>query len=141
MSVTPAGTILCFDNGNFRTLPFAAKMHDADCYSRGVEFAVDEDAMTVSQVWSHGDGGADRTFACYQGGAYRLAKTGNTFLTYGGICTNDGVPTSSNTRAFARSRLVEVTPDGDIVFDMWVDSGEADGGAPLSSFRAEHVPG
>jgi len=140
VSVTPTGTILCFDNGNFRALPFAGKMADVDCYSRSVEFAVDEDAMTVTQVWSFGDGGTDRTFACYQGGAYRLPQTGNTFLTYGGVCSNDGAPTSNNAGAFARSRLVEVTPDGDIIFDMWINSGEADGGAPLSSFRAEHVP-
>jgi hypothetical protein len=141
VSVTPTGTILCFDNGNYRALPFAEKMPDADCYSRGVEFAVDEDAITVTQVWSFGDGGADRTFACYQGGAYRLPETGNTFLSFGGVCTKDGAPTSNNADAFARSRLVEVTPNGDIVFDMWIDSDEASGGAPLSSFRAEHVRG
>ena len=51
------------------------------------------------------------------------------------------MPTSNNQDAFARARLVEVTPGGDIVFDMWIDSGEASGGAPLSSFRAEHVSG
>ena len=143
VSITPDGTILCFDNGNFRALPFAEKMPDKMCYSRAVEFAVDEEAMTVAQVWSHGDGNGEgeKIFACYQGGAFRLPETGNTFLTYGGVCTKDGVSTSNNQDAFARARLVEVTPGGDIGLDMWIDSGEASGGAPLSSFRAEHVSG
>ena len=140
VSITPTGNILCFDNGNFRSLPFAEKMSDEACYSRGVEFAVDEQAMTVSQVWSYGSAEGDNTFACYQGGAYRLPATGNTFLTYGGVCTKDGVPTSDMLSAFARARLVEVTEAGDIVFDMWIDSGEAEGGLPLSSIRAEHFP-
>jgi arylsulfate sulfotransferase len=141
VSITPTGNILCFDNGNFRAMPFAGKMPDAECYSRGVEFAVDEDAMTVALIWSHGAGDGDNVFACYQGGAFRLPLTGNTFLTYGGVCTKDGVPTSDNAGAFARARLVEVTAGGEVVFDMWIDSGEDSGGAPLSSFRAEHVPG
>ncbi|MEE2760197.1 MAG: aryl-sulfate sulfotransferase [Pseudomonadota bacterium] len=141
VSVTPSGTILCFDNGNYRALPFASKMPDEVSYSRGVEFAVDEEAMTVQQVWSYGSADGDNTFACYQGGAYRLPQTGNTFLTYGGVCTKEGVPTSNNADAFARARLVEITPDGKVVFDLWIDSDENDGGAPLSSFRAEHFPG
>ena len=140
VSITPDGTVLCFDNGNFRALPFAETMPDEACYSRGVEYAVDEEAMTVTQVWSYGSAEGDNVYACYQGGAYRLPKTGNTFLTYGGVCTKDGVPSSDNAGSFARSRLVEVTPSGDVVFDMWIDSGEADGGAPLSSFRSEHFP-
>ena len=96
--------------------------------------------MTVSQVWSYGSAEGDNTLACYQGGAYRLPTTGNTFLTYGGVCTKDGVPTSDLRSAFARARLVEVSEAGDIVFDMWIDSGEAEDGLPLSSFRAEHFP-
>lgn len=50
-SVTPTGTILCFDNGNFRATPFAKKMPAEESYSRVVEYAIDEAAMTVRQVW------------------------------------------------------------------------------------------
>jgi arylsulfate sulfotransferase len=93
-SVVGRGRVLCFDNGNFRAGAFAPKQEEATSYSRVVEYEVDEAAQKVRQVWSFADGGPDRIFACYQGGAYRLPKTGNTFMTFGGICTVDGVPTS-----------------------------------------------
>jgi len=141
-SITPDGNILCFDNGNNQAVPFGDKTPAAECFSRAVEFDVDEEAMTVRQVWSYGDGGNgdEKLFACYQGGAYRLPQTGNTFITFGGVCTIDGAPTDDVENGFARARLVEVTPDNEIVFDMWIDDSDGDDPLPLSSFRAEFVP-
>jgi hypothetical protein len=46
-------------------------------------------------------------------------------MTYGGICTIDGVPTSDNRKGFCRARLMEVTPEKEML--------------SLSSFRAEFV--
>jgi hypothetical protein len=140
-SITPTGTILCFDNGNNRATPFDAKMPEAESYSRAVEFAVDEAALTVRQIWSYGDGGGDTPYGCFQGGAYRLPVTGNTFMNFGGICTIDGVPSSDNRKGFCRARLMEVTPEKEIVFDMWIDGGNEDPPLSLSSFRSEHLPG
>ena len=105
-----------------------------------VEFEIDETARTVRQPWCFGDGGEDRIFACYQGGACRLPKTGNTFMTFGGICTIDGVPTSDNVDAFGKARLIEVTPDGDVVFDALIDDSGSVEPRPFSAFRAEHFP-
>jgi hypothetical protein len=139
-SVTPAGTILCFDNGNYRATPFNPPMAEAECYSRAVEFAVDEEAGTVEQVWSYGEAPSDRLFACFQGGARRLPETGNTFITYGGVATIDGIPTANNDHGFGRARLVEVSPEGEVLFDLWVDSSEEENPISYSVFRAEHIP-
>jgi len=139
-SVTHDGTILCFDNGNNRSVPFGDKMSAEDSYSRAVEFEIDENNMTVRQVWAYGKDAGERLFACYQGGAYRLPKTGNTFITYGGVCTLDGKPAAVPGDSFAQARLVEVTPEKEVVFDMWIDDSAAEDAMPLSSFRAEFVP-
>lgn len=139
-SVTPSGTILCFDNGNNRSTPFTDRLSPAESYSRVVEFEVDEEAMTVRQVWAYGKDPGERLFACYQGGAYRLPETGNTFMTYGGIVTADGQPSASAGEGFARARLLEVTPDKEIVFDLWIDDSDTPNGMSLSSFRSQHVP-
>ncbi len=40
---------------------------------------------------------------------------------------------------FCRARLIEVTPDKEIVFDMWIEDTGSDP-MPLSAFRAEHYP-
>lgn len=139
-SVTPQGTILCFDNGNHKATPFQPKTPAVENYSRVVEFAVDEATMSARQVWAFGEADHEKMFACYQGGAYRLPQTGNTFMTYGGICTLDGESTEDVENGFARARLIEVTPRNEIVFDMWIDaSGESDARS-LSSFRSEHIP-
>lgn len=140
-TVTPAGTILCFDNGNLRATPFEKRMPAEESYSRAVEYKVDPDAMTVEQVWSYGEGPGERLFACYQGGAYRLPKTGNTIITYGGIATIDGVPTNRNLHAFCTSRIIEVTPQKEIVFDLLIADNSKTDPVPLSSFRADFLPG
>ncbi len=146
-SLTPAGTILCFDNGNFRALPFERALPNEENFSRAVEFAVDEAAGTVRQVWSYGEAPSERLFAGFQGGAYRLPnrgnkkgnETGNTFITYGGICTIAGQPVDEPDGADIRARLVEVTPEKDVVLDVRIGGG-ADDPKAMSVFRAEWVP-
>jgi hypothetical protein len=149
-SITPSGTILCFDNGNHRAQPFEKPTPAAQSYSRAVEFAVDEKAGAVRQVWCYGDRPRERLYAGFQGGAMRLPKTGNTFVTYGGICSIGGRPASGPDRFEAGeevqrdkldiyARLLEVTPDREIVLDMTIGGGPNDPKS-LSAFRAEHVP-
>lgn len=139
-SVTPEGHVLCFDNGNFRALPFERKMPAEESYSRAVEYKIDTKNMTVKQVWSYGDKKEERLFACYQGGAYRLNKTGNTIITYGGISTIDGIPTNRNLDAFCKARIIEVTKDNEIVFDLIIEDQSTDDPVPLSSFRSDFIP-
>jgi hypothetical protein len=135
-SITPAGTILCFDNGNDRALPFERRVPDAENTSRAVEFAIDDATRTIRQVWSYGEAPPARLFAGFQGGAMRLPNTGNTFITYGGVCSLDGKPSADSDRADIRARLIEVTPDNKVVLDLRVGGGVGDPRA-LSVFRSE----
>jgi hypothetical protein len=100
---------------------------------------VDEASGSVRQVWRYGDGDGERLFAGFQGGAFRLPKTGNTFITYGGICSLDGKPANEPNGADIRARLVEVTPDNDVVLDLRI-GGEPGDPKALSVFRSELVP-
>lgn len=139
-STTKAGNVLCFDNGNYQATPFDSKVPPQRNHSRAVEFAVDDEAGTVKQIWTF-DGGTDnRLYSCYQGGAFRLPQTGNTFITFGGVVTDNGSPSDASNGGFCHGRLLEVTEDGDIVFDLWVDSTDAANPIPFSVFRAEHLP-
>ncbi|MFM9970995.1 MAG: aryl-sulfate sulfotransferase [Burkholderiales bacterium] len=81
--VTPQGTIVMFDNGIFQAMPFAPMLPPAKTFSRGVEFEVDEKAMTVRQLWSSSaklDGDSVNSWA--MGDAHRLPKTGNMLVFY-----------------------------------------------------------
>lgn len=138
-SVTQAGTILCFDNGNHRAEPFERPVPPEENFSRAVEFAVDEGRGSVRQVWRYGDAKEERLFAGFQGGAFRLPKTSNTFITYGGICSLNGKPANEPDGANIRARLLEVTPDNEIVLDLRI-GGEPGDPKALSVFRSEFVP-
>jgi len=140
-SVSTSGTLICFDNGNHRAIPFDDKMPEADCYSRVVEFLINPEQKTVEQLWCRGRD-EDGTYSTYQSGAVRLPNTGNTFINYGGVCTLDGVPSGQINTGHCQARLVEVTPDlsGEIVFELEVNDTSTSGPVSLSSFRAEHYP-
>ena len=65
---TPQGTILMFDNGNFRARPFDDPMAPAESFSRAVEYSVDEENMEVREVWSYGGPGRRALLRLPRGG-------------------------------------------------------------------------
>ena len=73
---------------------------------------------------------------------FRLPRTGNTFINYGGVCTVDGVPSGRVYAGHCLARLIEVTPGspGEIVFELIVEDRSDDDPVALSSFRTEHFP-
>lgn len=55
--IMPDGNILLFDNGDNRNY------RGEGPYSRAVEYAIDEDAMTVRQAWSYGKERGEQTYS------------------------------------------------------------------------------
>lgn len=58
VTIMENGDLLMFDNGEFgrvKKVNEADAIEDEDNYSRAVIYRVDEDAMTVRQVWSYGE--------------------------------------------------------------------------------------
>lgn len=137
-SVTGAGRVLCFDNGNYRAGAFETPLPHRENFSRGIEFEIDDKSRTVRQIWEYGESAPERIYGCYQGGARRLPKTGNTLLTFGGICLNEGAPSAGVGADFGYARLIEVTMKGKIVFDLSVDDSESDTPLAYSAFRSDH---
>ena len=89
---TPAGTVLLWDNGIFQALPFdgrpIAPPHQS--YSRAVEYAVDEEKMTVREVWASSEKGSDNDSCnCFaMGDVHWMSRTGNVLVFYGGCLAN-----------------------------------------------------
>ena len=121
--ITPEGTLLLFDNGNDKAMPFevdpdtgepVVPVADEDNYSRAVEYLIDPDTMTVSQVWeSKGNAGVD-LYTGFISDADWLYKTGNVLMTFGGISFVDHVATPT------RARIIEVDRNNPAttVFDL-----------------------
>jgi hypothetical protein len=100
----PGGTFTLFDNGNFHTTPF----------SRAVEYRVDENAKTATQIWEFRHSPPVYGFAM---GYVQRLPNGNTLIGWGA----------------ARPALTEVRPDGTVTFEMSFGPG-------IFSYRAYRFP-
>ena len=86
--LTPAGTIVVFDNGSHQSRPPRPVKGVDEVFSRGVEYEVDEKLMTVRQVWQSDHRlDEDSCHAPFMGDAWRLPKTQNMLVIYGACMT------------------------------------------------------
>ncbi len=96
-------------------------------FSRAVEYALDLDAMTATIVWQYPPEGVDDPWYAYaMGDADRLAN-GDTLITTGNLID-----------AMTRSRVFEVTPEGEVVWELTLDS--ADVGLAAAPYQADRIP-
>ncbi|MFP6828249.1 MAG: aryl-sulfate sulfotransferase [Gammaproteobacteria bacterium] len=126
--VTQDGTIVMFDNGILQARPFrAAPKSPNETFSRGVEYDVDEENMTVRQVWtSAAELTGDSCNSWAMGDTHRLPQTDNMLVIYT-ICLTrrDGlqydsfklephvgeVPTHTRIREYTRTDPPEVVSE------------------------------
>jgi hypothetical protein len=142
---TPQGTLMLYDNGNFRAMPFAPRVADTNNYSRAVEYQIDEQTMEVRQVWEYGRTNvADRFFTPYEGSAEALPRTGNVLIGFPAITYVNGVHPSLSKPTATMARIQEVTHEAaaEIVFDLAITM--FDKPAPFypdcSVYRAVRIP-
>ena len=136
--ITPAGTLLMFDNGNERARPFEARTRATESFSRAVEYNVDEATMEVSELWSYGGSEDERYYAGFVGDADWMPETGNILINFGGLVSDaDGNFTTG--RGHNWSRIVEVTHDtpAEKIFELLIDAESPEG---WFAFRAERLP-
>ena len=113
--IEPNGRILCFDNGNERSIPPVPGAPLDLRYSRAVEFEVSDLTRVVRQTWSYtATAGSEAINSYFVGNATRL--TNNNVL----IC--DGGKGNPATPTFYSGRIVEVTNNtpASVVFDVKV---------------------
>ncbi|MCA9194271.1 MAG: aryl-sulfate sulfotransferase [Planctomycetales bacterium] len=140
---TPHGTIMMYDNGNYRARPFNKITEATENRSRVVEFRIDEVKMTVEQLYSY-DGGDSEKFYCPFYCEADWLSNDNLLITDGGhIETLDGVPFDNVPGERQWARIFEISrPVGQPekkVFEVVCDS-------PLGSqfgwsiYRAMRLP-
>ncbi|MGL4989892.1 MAG: aryl-sulfate sulfotransferase [Sarcina sp.] len=81
--INSEGNILLFDNGNFRGYDIDTAILAHNNYSRGVEYKINENEMTISQIWEYGKARGNELYCAYLG-AIRLLKNNNRLLCFGG---------------------------------------------------------
>jgi arylsulfate sulfotransferase len=118
--LTPQGTLLLYDDGNFRASPFDAPMADAKNWSRAVEYRIDENNMAVAQAWDTTSAVGERLYTGAVGDADWLPQRGNVLVTYGLVSYVNGAHPSLVATNATMVRIREVTHDPvpKIVFDL-----------------------
>ena len=127
--------LLLFDNGQYRSFDLSSATSPAEWYSRVVHYRIDEEAMTVEQVWAYGEERGAAIFSESLGSAYFLPN-GDVFGTWNAADT---------------TRLIEVKPSNNqVVFEGTLSSdtyrtmrngfydGYSEGNAILSSPLEDH---
>ena len=128
--VLPNGNLFVFDNG--RKCNFV----DTDRYSRGVEYAIDEDAMTITQVWQYGEERGEEFYSQIISDVDYLPETGNRLIA-------PGVINASNTPP-DQALITEVThPGKEVVFEATINFANLYGevlGYQDIAYRSERLP-
>lgn len=108
--ITATGSLLMYDNGNYRAVPFDTPLLAPDNSSRVVAFAIDYEAMTVRQVYSFGARQNADFYCPFFGEAELLPLTGNLLITDGGhVETAVGVPFDEVPGQRQWARIFEIT--------------------------------
>jgi hypothetical protein len=120
-TITPQGTLLMFDDGNFRAMPFDPPVANSNNFSRAVEYSINEQTMEVSQVWDYGSSTNVEQFYVNQvGNTEWEPQTGNVLINFGYVSFDNHIAPSTNAPNASMVRLVEVTHDAvpEIVWDL-----------------------
>ncbi|MGN8225474.1 aryl-sulfate sulfotransferase [Gracilimonas sp. BCB1] len=129
--VLPNGNLFIFDNG------FNRNFGNAPNYSLGTEYEIDEEHMTVKQVWSYGSSRGEELYSSIISDVDYLPNTQNRLFMPGVVRTGD--PNSY-------SKIVEVTyPNKEVVFESTLHfknqlvNGQGWGNLDIT-YRAERIP-
>lgn len=117
--------ILLLDNGQSKSTRRETAVDATQNYSRAVQYRIDPEAMTVQQVWEYGKARGVECYSTFLGDANYEPTTGNRLITFGGQLSINGVRTDAIVDGVlgeiaTRSRVVEVTEGGEVVFEVSV---------------------
>jgi len=117
--------ILLLDNGQSKSFSKETAVDATQNYSRAVQYRIDPVAMTVRQIWEYGKERGVECYATFLGDANYEPVTGNRLITFGGQLSVNGVRTDAIVdgvlgEIVTRSRVVEVTEAGEVVFEVAV---------------------
>lgn len=144
-SVTPQGTVMLFDNGNYQARPFASPLPPDQSYSRAVEYAIDTDNMTIRQVWDSDIAENDPLITYAMGDADWLPETGNVLVSYG-FCfpranITSGMDWITINDLIYQTRIREVTHQSpsEVVWEICLDEEDVQNLASWQIYGSERI--
>ena len=144
-SLTTEGTIVLYNNGADRAMPWAPITPDQTNYSSAVEYKINETNKTVSEVWNSAwQTNQDRLMTPIVGKAQWLPQTRDILVTYGYIHNVNYIPPNPNNPDGTMVRIEEYTHDPipQVVFDVsfWNYGNTSPANLGYFCYRAIRIP-
>lgn len=133
--------IVVFDNGNYQASPYTDEEALEDPFSRVVQFAIDEEDMTVRQVWSFENPSGGRLFSEAVGNASSLPG-GNVLSSWGFLDKlPDGTQNGDAMLGDRSVRVIEIDPTTvDQVEELYLYSPVTENQRGWTGYRARRIP-
>ena len=132
-NITPAGTLLLFDNGILRARPFDPQAPREKTFSRAAEYAVE--GTKTREVWASEETGPEAVVSFAMGDADWMPKTGNILICYG-----DASKLSNPQQSWPRVREVTHAKTPEVVFEVVLPADPAAPGVRWAIFGSERFP-
>lgn len=117
------GDIMLFDNGCYRSKNETNAVSPSDNYSRAVIYHIDQEAMTIEQIWQYGKELGNTIYATYVGDVDELDEN-HYLINFGGICKDEnGNATDDITGSIRQSHIVEIK-NNNIVWQVDISSND-----------------
>jgi hypothetical protein len=143
-SLTPAGTLLLFNNGIWKGRPFEPMAPPSQSHTRAVEYAIDPNRGTVREVWASEDPGLEAVVTWAMGDADWLPLTGNVLVYYGNCTVPDDEITTQRAviaRSWTLVREFTHAEPPEVVYEVIVrDEVDEDGIVPWMIFGGARLP-
>ncbi|MGL5676000.1 MAG: aryl-sulfate sulfotransferase, partial [Cellulosilyticaceae bacterium] len=136
----PNGDIMLYDNGNFRSKEVTEAREANDNFSRGVIYRIDEEAMTVEQVWEYGKKRGKELFTPYIGDVDYLAEN-HYLINFGGILQDKaGNRYNSPVALFTNDAITGIAKVVEIKNDKVISELTLTGPKNANTYRVERMP-
>jgi hypothetical protein len=134
---TPQGTLMVYDDGNYRASPFDPFLDNSQSWSRAVEYSIDEQNMAVSQVWQYGSTNeGEWFFTDFEGNAEPEPKTGNVLIDFAYTTYMNGIEYPGGAIAWLREVTHDPVPQ--VVFDLELSMAQLND--YCSIYRVHRIP-
>ena len=139
-SLTKNRNLVIFDNGNFRSYKLEDAVLAHNNYSRAVEYKINEEDMTVEQVWQYGKERGNELYCAYLG-AVRILENNNRLICFGGITKDifgNPIDDMKSNRMKNQITIIEVSKDK-VVFEIKLKDTDITNPIGYKCYRAEKI--
>ncbi len=142
--ITPDGTLLLFNNDNFRARPFERAAPPSEIRSHAAEYSIDEKAKIICQVWTSSPADEEVLASWAMGSARVMPETGNVLAGFGFMFQQEDLKNATwatRQQFMGRTKIHEYTrrPETKLVWELTLSNIHPDNPIGWTLYGARRV--